>query len=78
MGDLLMEHMLQDIRTEVKAMNRQLDNMNRDIQLIKRQLAENTAKNSPCDRNGCTAEARIACIGCPEFYEWKEKSGNDA
>ena len=38
MGDLLMEHMLQDMRTELKAMSRQLDNMNRDIQEIKKQL----------------------------------------
>ena len=72
MGDLLVEHMLQDLRTEVKAMSRQLDNMNKDVQEIKRQLAESTAKKSPCDKNGCTAEARIACTGCPEFFKWKE------
>ena len=78
MSELMIEHILQDVRTEVKAMHKQLDSMNDDIQKIKRQLAENTAKKSPCDKNGCTAEARIACTGCPEFYEWKEKSGNDA
>lgn len=73
-----MEHMLQDMRTELKALSRQLDNMNSDVQEIKRQLAESTAKKSPCDKNECTAEARIACNGCPGFYEWKEKRDNNA
>ena len=54
MSDLFMEHMLQDIRTEVKAMSRQLDNMNRDIQLIKRQLAEQEKHICDCK---CTESA---------------------
>ena len=51
MGDLLIEHMLQDIRTEVKALSRQLDNMNRDIQEIKRQFAEQDKHNFTCKCN---------------------------
>ena len=54
MGDLLMEHMLQDMRTELKAMSRQLDNMNSDIQLIKRQLAEQEKRICDCK---CTESA---------------------
>lgn len=42
MSDLLVEHMLQDMRTELKALSRQLDNMNRDIQLIKKHLTTTT------------------------------------
>ena len=53
MGDLLLEHMLQDLRIEVKAMSRQLDNMNKDIQEIKRQLAEKDKQviTCNCDEN---------------------------
>ena len=42
MGDLFIQHMLQDMRTELKAMSRQLDKMDNDIQEIKKQLTTTT------------------------------------
>ena len=51
MSDLFMEHLLQDMWTELKAMSRQLDRMDKDIQLIKRQLAEQEKHICDCKCN---------------------------
>ena len=51
MGELMIESMLRDLRAEIKAMSRQIDNMNSDIQEIKRQLAEQDKHNFTCKCN---------------------------
>ena len=54
MGELMIESMLRDLRAEIKAMSRQIDNMNSDIQEIKRQLAEQEKHICDCK---CTESA---------------------
>ena len=57
MSDLLIEHMLQDMRTELKALSRQLDNLNSDIQEIKKHLTTTTITVST---DKCTDNAVIS------------------
>lgn len=84
MGELMIAHMLQDVRAEVKVIHKQLDSMNDDIQKIKRQFAEKDKHvcTCKCDENDIAVLRYIDEIGmiintvCNTSSSWSLQKGD--
>lgn len=84
MSELMIERILQDVRTEIKAMHKHLDSVNDDIQKIKRQLAEKDKHvcTCNCDENDIAVLRYIDEIGmiittvCNTSGSWSLQKGD--